>query len=47
MKIISFVDGKPIEQLTKEEKKQFNERVINRIESIGYKVHTTANNKSK
>ena len=47
MKIISTVNGKTLEQLTKEEKKQFNERVIERIESLGYKVHMTAKNKIK
>ena len=39
LKIIAHVNGTPIEQLTKDQKEDFERYVIKCIENRGYKLH--------
>lgn len=39
LKLISTLNGKDFNTLTEEEKKDFEDKVIKKIEGLGYKVH--------
>lgn len=40
MKTISYVGDRLLEELTAEERKQFEENIVNRLANIGIVIHT-------